>query len=158
MPIETIEEAEEKINGWITGRGIFTKKSESDHTNFQFEGRTDNGIGIVIAQPKRLFRSVVVASKLVLTQWQLDAINKMQPEEKADFIWDLKRDLIFAPANFTLSPAGDDLKTIDFVKEISFDELTDGKLIEAVDNVCRPLIWTIWVLRKRFGSTEEGSH
>jgi hypothetical protein len=155
MSQEKIEEVKTKIDEWMKGRKIFIRELESDETYFQFEGKTETQVGIVIAQPKKLFRSIVVISKLELHPKHLEALRRLNPKKKAEFIWDIKRDLIFAPATFTMEQSGDNLTSVQFTREISFDELTDGRLIEAVDNVCRPLIWTAWVFLRRFGKPEE---
>jgi hypothetical protein len=155
MPPENIEEVKTKIDEWMKGRNIFIREIDSDEAYFQFEGKTETQIGIVIAQPKKLFRSIVVISKLELHPKHLEALSRLNSKKKAEFIWDIKRDLIFAPATFTMEPYGDDLRSVQFAREISFDELTDGRLIEAVDNVCRPLIWTAWAFVRRFGKPEE---
>jgi hypothetical protein len=155
MPQEDIEDVKRRICEWMKGRGIFIREIKSEETLFQFEGRTETQVGIVVAQPKKLFRSIVVISKLEIHPNHQEALGRLNSKEKADFVWDLKKDLIFVPATFEMEPSTDNLKSIQFTKEISFDELTDGRLIEAVDNVCRPLIWTAWVFVKMFGKPEE---
>jgi len=152
MPIETTAEAKEKVREWMEGRGIFIKEIGSEEVQFQFEGRTDSQIPLAIIQPKNLLKSILVISKIELHESHADALNRLTPEDRADFIWDLKKDLIFAPAVFTMEPSAPDLKGIQFMKEISFDELTDGRLIDALDSVCRCFIWTAWVFVHKFGS------
>ncbi|MDQ1317834.1 MAG: hypothetical protein QG588_1488 [Candidatus Poribacteria bacterium] len=155
MPQKEIEEVKGKIDTWMRGRGIFIREIESEETHFQFEGKTETQVGIIIAQPKKLYRSIVVISKLELHPKHLALLGGLNSKKRAEFIWGLKKDLIFAPATFTMEQSGSNLRSIQFAKEISFDELTDGRLIEAVDNVCRPLIWTAWVFVKKFGQPEE---
>jgi hypothetical protein len=82
-------------------------------------------------------------------------MSKLTPQERDDFLWDLKKELIFAPATFFMSPNINNPKTIQFAKEISFDELTEGRLIEAMDAVCRSTIWAIWMIIRRFGVPRE---
>lgn len=154
MPPEEFKDVKEKIEVWMRARQIFIREKKSDDTDFQFEGKTETQVGIVIAKPKKLYNSVIVISKLELHPNHLAAFGRLNSKRKEEFIWDLKRDLIFAPATFMLEQSGDNLKSIQFAKEISFDELTEGRLIEAIDNVCRPLIWTVWVFIKRFGQPE----
>ena len=115
-------------------------------------------IGITILHPKKLFRSILIVSRIEVHPKHRDLLNELQPNEKADFIWNLKRDLIFAPATFRMEPSGNDIDSMQFTNEISFDELTEGKLIEAVDNVCRPLIWVAWTFMRRFGQPEKEEH
>jgi hypothetical protein len=158
MPIETDIEAKEKVFEWMNGRKIFVQEIKSEETNFQFEGKTETQIGIVITKPKKLFKSIAIISKIELHPKHIEALSRLNQKKKDDFLWDLKRDLIFAPATFTMEQSGKDLKSIQFAKEISFDELTDGRLIEAMDNVCRCIIWTAWVLVKKFGQPVEEAH
>jgi hypothetical protein len=154
MPLEETEEVKRKICEWMKGRGIFIREIESEETEFQFEGRTETQVGIVIVKPKKLYKSFVVISKLELHPDHLAKFDRLNSKKKAELVWDLKEDLIFVPATFTIEQSGDNLKSIQFAKEISFDELTEGRLIEAIDNVCRPLIWTAWAMVKRFGQPE----
>lgn len=152
MPIETAAEAKEKVRAWMEGRSIFIKETEADEVDFQLDGRTDTQIPLAIVLPKNLPKSVLVITKIKLHEMHANALNQLDPQEKADFIWNLKKDLIFAPATFTMEPSGTNLKEIQFTKEISFDELTDGRLINAMDSVCRCFIWTAWVFIKKFGT------
>jgi hypothetical protein len=45
-------------------------------------------------------------------------------------------------------------EAIQFMKEISFDELTDGRLIEAMEQTCRGIILVTWIFVKAFGTVE----
>jgi hypothetical protein len=154
MPLEDFGEVKGRICEWMKGRGIFIQEIKSEETEFQFEGRTETQVGITIVKPKKLYKSFIVVSRLELHPDHLAKFDLLNSKKKAEFVWDLKKDFIFVPATFTIEQLGDNLKSIQFTKEISFDELTEGRLIEAVDNVCRPLIWTAWVLVKRFGQPE----
>ena len=40
------------------------------------------------------------------------------------------------------------------MKEISFDELTEGRLIEAMDQTCRGVIMTVWIFLNELGAVE----
>ena len=155
MLLEDIEKVKTKIEEWMKGRKILIREIESPENKFQFEGRTETQVGIVIAQPKKLYKSIVVISKLELHPKHLEAIGHLNSKKKSEFIWDLKKDLIFAPATFIMDQSADNLRSIQFTREISFDELTEGRLIDAVDDVCRPLIWTAWVLVRKFRLPEE---
>jgi len=151
MPTETAAEAKEKVRTWMEGRRIFIKETEADEVDFQLNGRTETQIPLAIVLPKDLPKTILVVTKIELHKMHANALNQLTPQEKEAFIWDLKKDLMFAPAAFNMEPSGTDLKAIQFTKEISFDELSDGRLIDAMDSVCRSFIWTAWVLTKKFG-------
>ncbi|MGD0955042.1 MAG: DUF2299 family protein [Methanotrichaceae archaeon] len=147
-----------KVYDWMKGRNIFIRGIKSVDSIFQFEGKTETQIGFVITQPKSVPRSIIVVSNLEIPPRHFELMTKLPPREKDDFLWDLKEDLIFAPATFFMVPDLNSPKSIQFAKELSFDELSEGRLIEAMDAVCRSTIWTIWMLVRKFGQPEEEAH
>ena len=71
--------------------------------------------------------------------------------------WDLKKELIFAPANFLFVDDEETgiLRRAQFSKEIYFDELSEGRLAEVVDYTTRSALLLIWTFRKKFGPLPE---
>lgn len=161
MPIPTSEEVKQIVIEWMKGRDIVLlpegtpKEIVPKGTIFQVNGRTNTGIGISIINPINLPKYIVATTKLGLHPQHKKGLNDLKPEEREAFIWDLKKDLIFIPASFSIQSTDQDVEAIQFIKEVAFDEISDGKLSEAMDNVCRPLIWTSWKLDRKFGDMEE---
>jgi hypothetical protein len=164
MPVETPEEAKNLIRGWITDRSFFDNASniEVDPTPkgllFQFNGKAPTTIPYIIIQPDILKRAIVVLANVTITKQRIDSLNSMKKEDRDKFLWNLQKDLIFAPPSFSFDPSFDKTgipEGIQFTKEVSYDELTEGKLAEAVDYVCRCVLWVIWVFQKEFGSSGE---
>ncbi|MDP0941403.1 DUF2299 family protein, partial [Klebsiella quasipneumoniae] len=85
-----------------------------------------------IIQPAGLERSLILVSKIEIHPQHLEKLQSMSSVERDEFLWNLKRDLMFAPPVFQTHPLEDpDHPTaIEFIKEISFDELTEGRLID----------------------------
>jgi len=153
MPIETIEAAKELVERWVNDRGYpISAIPASDDYSFQF-GRISNlGIGFVVVQPKNIKRVVVVATRVAFDPFHLKALESAS--DRDDFLWNLKERLVFVSPAFSF----DNPKTptvIEFSKEISFDELTEGRLQEAVDLTVRCVLWVSWLFIQRFGSSEE---
>lgn len=155
MPVNDIEEAKLKVLEWMKGRCIFLRETNSDEVNFQFDGISETQVGVSFVNPQKMPKSIIAVSRLELHPEHQEALNHLTPKEREDFIWDIKKDLIFVPATFLMEPSANELKSIQFAREISFDELTEGRLIDAMDNVCRPLIWTAWVILRKFGPPSE---
>lgn len=146
------------VHDWMKIKSLQGMPIKTDGSNtFEFAGRTEHQVAFVVTQPKKYPRSIIIVSNLEFLPAHIDAMSKLPPKEKDAFLWDLKKELIFAPATFIMSPNMNDPKTIQFAKEISFDELSEGRLTEALDFVCRSVVWTIWVLIRKFGiPTESG--
>jgi hypothetical protein len=69
-------------------------------------------------------------------------------------LWNLQRDIVFAPPTYSFNPEyqkDGTFKGVQFTKEISYDELTEGKLGDAVIDVTRCVLWVIWTFRRAFG-------
>ena len=143
------------VYDWMKVRKLFTKASKIDKATFQFQGISGNKVSFIITQPVDAPRTIIVVSTLNFIPSHQEAISKLSPKEKDAFFWDLKRDLIFAPAQFGMHPNINDPKQIQFQKEISFDELTEGRLLNAMDAVSRSTIWTIMVMIRKFGAPVE---
>jgi hypothetical protein len=58
------------------------------------------------------------------------------------------------PPGFALGPTMENPEWIFFIKEISYDELTEGRLIESVDQVSRAVLLAASILFEQFGLGE----
>lgn len=157
MPVKTTEEAKNLINRWLISRGLTPKEAVYTNATFQIESKTPTGIGFAIIQPVNLSRSVFVTTKVDVDPMHSKALKLMSPEERIGFVWKLKRELLAIPPGFLCQPTGGPEvapESIQFMKEISFDELTEGRLIEAMDQTCRGVILTAWMFLEKFGPVE----
>lgn len=152
MPVNTVDEARVFIEKWFNDRGYNNNAtSVSEDLEFQFNGISDSGIGFTIIKPIRLPRVVVVATRIKAIQFHIDKLKLLSGEDLENFLWDLKRGLLFVSPNFRFdNPAIP--TTMDFTKEISFDELTEGKLHDAVDQTIRCILFTAWLFNRKLGS------
>jgi hypothetical protein len=153
MPVETIIAAKEFIEKWVNDRGYpMTDVPHSDDYSFQFGSISAIGIGFVIVQPKTLKRVVVVATHVEFSPFHLEALESAP--DRADFLWKLREHLVSASPAFSFNdpknPTG-----IEFSREISFDELTEGRLQDAVDQTVRCVLWVSWLFLHRFGISKE---
>lgn len=143
------------VYDWMKIRKFFVKAIKPDEGSFQFEGISGSKVGFIVVQPNDTPRSVIVVSNLKILPIHEEAMSKLPPQERDSFFWNLKRELIFAPATFFMHPNGSNTNMIQFAKEISFDELTEGRLFEAMDAICRSTVWTIWSLIRKFGPEDK---
>ncbi len=158
MVVETTEQAKELIQGWMDDRSFFdptlspTPIPEGLH--FIIGGKGANEIPFSILQPKELKKTVVVIANVSLAKEHFDALNEMKAEDRNMLLWNLQRDIVFAPPTYSFNPEyqkDGTFKGVQFTKEISYDELTEGKLGDAVIDVTRCVLWVIWTFRRAFG-------
>jgi hypothetical protein len=154
MPVKTTEEASNLVKVWMEDRGFLTKETSYDSVHFQYEGHTENGISFSIAQPKRFKRIVLVISKLEFHPKHLESLKALDQTERDNFLWEIREKLVLSPPTFSFDQS--DIPTwIQFAKEISFDELTEGRLMDSLDNIVRGVILVSWMFGRKFGQPEE---
>lgn len=161
MPVKTDEEAKILTEGWMRDRGLLSEKPSPDNEdatkqfNFKYDGETKIGVKFSLIQPKDLKRTVVATSRIEIAPSHLKSLDSLASDELDDFLWSVRKELVFAPATFMFIPLDGKLESIQFTKEISFDELTEGRLSDAIDSLIRCTLMVVWLFRKAFGAGKE---
>jgi len=158
--IETIDQAKSLVCGWMKNRGYDTSESLPcpEDFDFMFQGKAENEMPFLIIQPKKADNFIVAIANVRVTESSFASLKKMSEAEREEFLWNLKKDLMFAPPNFSFDPSYEITgipKGFQFSKEVYYDDLTKGKLAEAVDCVIRSALWVIWTFRRNFGTPTE---
>ena len=150
------------IQGWMNDRRFFdpalSPTPTPDGFHFIIGGKAVNEIPFSILQPKDLERTVMVISNVTLGKEHFDSFNAMEKEERDNLLWNLQKEIVFASPLYSFNPeykVDGTFKGIQFSKEISYDELTEGRLGDAVSNVTRCVLWVIWTFRRKFGPLKE---
>ena len=158
MPVNSIEEAKALIERWIGDRNL-TDAREKDESlptelNFKYDGKTEAGIKFAIVQPKTI-SAIIAVSRIEVAPNHFKALSSMKGRKLEDFLLDIKRELVFAPAAFLLIPTNNAPELIQFTKEVSFDELTEGRLTDALDSLVKCTVSLVLFLTKKLGPGKE---
>ena len=157
MPVKNPDEAKEFVKRWMDDRKVF--KSDASDTSkdtayFSYEGASNIGISFAIQQPKNIVRVVGIVARIALDSKQLKALADLG-EKRDDFIKRLSDHLLFVNPTFVLGPKPENPEWILFIKEISYDELTEGQLIDGVDQVNRAVIFASSIITDKLGESKE---
>jgi hypothetical protein len=162
MAVENTEKAKELIQTWMNDRGFFDPMLSPDPTpkeyHFIVGGKAANGIPFSILQPRELKRTVVVIANVTLSEEHFDAFKSLKIEDRDNLLWDIQKEIILASPSYSFNPeynVDGTFKGIQFIKEISYDELTEGKIGDAVSDVTKCVIWVIWTFKRAFGPLKE---
>lgn len=154
MPVKNPEEAKEFVKRWMNDRKVF-KSDASDKSKdtayFSYEGASDTGINFAIQQPKNIMRVVGIVARIIFDPQQLKVLADLDAQKRDDFIKKLSNGLLFVNPTFVLGPKPENPEWVLFVKEISYDELTEGRLIDAVDQVNRAVIFASSLIVDKLG-------
>jgi hypothetical protein len=162
IEINTVDEAKSLAQTWMQNRGFFSKEIIPcpDELNFMLEGMVPTGIPFLIIQSKHLKSMVTVIANVRITESSFASLNALGKDERDEFLWNLKRELIFAPPMFAFDPTFEKTgvpKAIQFSKDLYYDELTEGRLAEAVNYATRSSLWVVWTFRRKFGVSAESA-
>lgn len=155
MPVGTVDDAMILVERWMDNR--YPKKDfpSSDMDNFRYASETALGIGFSVHQPKAHVDFLVVRARILFDPDHIQKIGLLDIKDRDDLLWDLKEKLLFWPPHFEFEFDKQQLPTaIRFSVEISFDELTIGKLQDAINQITRCLLWVAWSFAHNFGVQE----
>ena len=157
---KTVNQVKSFAHAWMKNRGY--NPSEilpcPEDLSFMLQGKASNEMPFLVIQPKKAENLVVAIANVRITESSFDSLKEMTKEGRDEFLWNLKRELMFAPPNFSFDPSYEETgipKGIQFSKEVYYDELTEGRLAEAVDYAIRSALWVVWTFRKEFGAPVE---
>lgn len=144
MLVKNPDEAKEFIKKWMNDRHVFSddiSDKNRDTVYFSYEGTSDIGVRFSIQQPKNMVRVVGITSKILLDAQQLKVLADLDGQKRNDFLKKLGSRLLFVNPTYVLGPKPENPEWLLFIKEVSYDELTEGRLIDAVDQVNRAVIF-----------------
>jgi hypothetical protein len=162
MSVENTNEARELIQGWMDDRGFFdavlSPAPIPEGFHFIIGGKAANGLPFSVLQPDELIETVMVIANVSLSKEHFDAFNDLNAKDRDMLLWNLQRDIMFKSPTYSFNSefqTDGTFKGIQFTKEISYDELTKGKLGDAVIDVTRCVLWVIWTFGREFGALKE---
>jgi len=154
MPVQNSAEASKLIRKWMEDRKVFKSDSSDankDTVQFSYDGTCNNGVNFTIQQPKDMVRVVGITTKMLFAPIHLKKISSFDQHRRDKFFRDLTKSLLLIPPSFFFGPNPEKPEWTFIIKEISYDELTEGRLIEAVEQVSRAVLWASAILVDEFG-------
>jgi hypothetical protein len=153
MAIQEVIDTQEKIKAWLVQEGLFKAEDKPENLYFQLaaEFPAQSGRHLSIIQPKNHEDMIVVFSRIRLADSHQMALSAMPPKEKERLIWQMRYDLLFQDSSFEIEPAGSDMQSIRFTREIYYDGLTKNELMQAIRNNFKCELYVVWKFQEIFG-------
>ncbi len=162
IEIQNIDQAKSLAKTWMEKSGYEPTEPSPcpEDLSFMLQGKGSNGMPFLIIQPKKLESAIVAIANVRVTESSFASLQAMGEADREEFLWNLRKELMFAPPNFSFDPSYEETgipKGFQFAKEVYYDELKEGRLAEAVDYAIRSALWVIWTFRRRFGAPQEAT-
>lgn len=146
----------DKIKTWLVQEGLFKAELEDESLNFQIAAEYPAGSGryLSVIQPKEHEDMIVIISRIMLAESHQKAFAALPIPEKERLKWQMRFDLLFQDSSFEIQPAGADMRSIRFNREIYYDGLTKDRLMQAIRENFKCELYVVWKFQELFG---EGS-
>lgn len=158
MPVKTLEEAKSFVKKWLDDYGLFKadgSEQSKEKVHFLYAGVSETGTKFNVQQPNNMPRLVGITSRIVFDSRQLKLLSDFNQQQRIKFLENLGNGLLFVGPKFSLGPDIETIKWLIFIKEISYDELTEGRLIDALDQISRAVILGSKLIVSELGDAEE---
>lgn len=161
MVVGNTEEAKSLAQRWLKDAEGYSGQivdPSPPNLRFLFIGKGHAEIPFLIAQSTTSERSIAVIVNVNISESSQKGLSEMCEKDREEFLWGLKKEIVFAPANFAFDPEFEKTgipKAVQFSKDIYFDDLSEGRLAELVDYTIRSALWLIWTFGRRFGPPSE---
>ena len=156
MVAPEIADVRDRIKTWLVQEDIFKEEVPSESLYYQIaaEYPARSGRHLSIIQPRGHEDMVVIFSRIMLADVHQKAIMHLLPQQKERLMWQIRYDLLFRQSSFEIEPAGEDMRSIRFTREIYYDGLTKDRLMEAIRENFKCELYVVWNFQELFG---EGS-
>lgn len=159
MAVGDADEAKKLVYAWMENVGYSPKEIPNpENLEFLIQGAGPTNIPVAVIRPSEAkAKFIVVVVNVNISESSYKSLSAMSEKDREEFLWNLKRDLVFAPASFSFLEDKDTgiLKRAQFSKPVYFEELTESRLAEVIDYTVRSALWLIWTFGKRFGPPSE---
>ncbi|MCJ7443080.1 MAG: DUF2299 family protein [Methanotrichaceae archaeon] len=160
MPRTEIDDVMRKIKNWLLEESLFKEQIVDEQANYHYllVFPANSGMGFRIVQPKAKDDSILVLTGINLDEKHYQAINSMPKAKRDELLWDIRFELLFKLLDFTMMPSAEDVKAMNFSRDIFFDGLTKNYLMEVIREGFRCNLFIIWKMNQLFGELPPPSH
>ena len=140
-----MSETGERVKEWLERDGILQEAVEDDRLDFHYVVNFPKGTSYTseILKGKEDDR-IIVASSIRLSDRHYQALRSLPERERRAVIWQWRFELLFRDADFRMLPSVDDVRVFEFSRVIYEDELTRGKLAEALREIFKCKLYVTW--------------
>ena len=154
MPLEDTDKARQIIKKWMEDSGVFDDEAGPEEELFHYHGNGEFGVHYCVVQPDKTKRIIGIVSGSSAIEDYKRILENLDLKEREEFFIDIKKELLSMPIWFSFE-SEDNPGSIMIVKELSVDEITEARLMEATNLICRAVTIVSLMFQKKFGEPKE---
>jgi len=153
MTKPNFEETVKKIRDWLTEVGAFRCQMPDDnaHAHFQIEFPPGSSRLAEVIFPKPREDIVLIASGTALNKIHYDRLKAKSDRERKEILWNMRFELLFRGSDFRMIPGEEDLQSIQFIRPLRFEGLTNNLFMDAIREDFRCHLYVVWTMMRLFG-------
>jgi len=141
-------DAKEQIQKWLMEDGWSLRQESGKEAVWAFVGEDRLGRKVVVGQNIGREDEVILQGTVRFDEATTDRIAQLREDERNDFLWDLRFELLRTDLEFAGVEAP--LKEIRVTERIFFDALTKDTFLQRVAEVRKGVLAVIWMVNRRF--------
>jgi hypothetical protein len=153
----TTEEMRSKIQAWLMEEGYQIGQIEDQTADFHLSAtHSQTHIMFEIIKPRNKPDMIAVATGVCLAPNQLTRLRAIQERKRADFLWDIKFQLLSGGYEFQFFP--DSATTVEKVilsVSLWFDGISKHVFMSSITKVNSGFLFVSWKLNNELGTAEQ---
>lgn len=143
------EEVKKRIQKWLLDEGFKVQSVSNEHASFNFVAEDAEGRKVNIIQPIKKIDQIIIATRAVLTQEQIDKLSRISEDERNRILWTLRFGLLDRGVGF--SPISMPLESIQVSTVVYYDGLNKDNFMHRLFEVRKALLFIFWTIDRELG-------
>ena len=141
------EDIKEQIQKWLMEEGWRIRTENVPDAEWFLSGESEARVRIGIGQRRGRPDQIIIQGSVIFQQAQQDQIHRLPPEERTDFLWDMRFRLLDMGVEF--SGVAEPPHEVRISQRIYYDGLTKDRFLQRVSQVRNGVLTVLWMVARR---------
>ena len=141
------EEIKAQIQTWLMEEGWRIRTENVPDAEWFLSGESEARVRIGIGQHRGRPDQIIIQGSVTFQQEQQEQITRLPPEERNDFLWNMRFSLLNMGVEFC--GVAEPPKEIRISQRIYYDGLTKDRFLQRVSQVRNGVLTVLWMVAKK---------
>ena len=140
-------EIREQIQTWLMEEGWRIRTENVPDAEWFLSGESEARVRIGIGQHRGRPDQIIIQGSVTFQQEQQEQITRLPPEERNDFLWNMRFSLLNLGVEF--SGVAEPLQEVRISQRIYYDGLIKDRFLQRVSQVRNGVLTVVWMVARR---------